>query len=111
MPRQKQNVSIGQIPGEEIFDDDSTAVLVPTPEKPEITTETESKAAPLLEAMREPDPEPASAPPPPEQISPPAVSTAPPMVDTRPGCPSCASKALGIAGGMRICNDCGFQWA
>src|SRR5712671_2737107 len=101
MPRQKQNVPAGQIPGEEIFEDDSTAVLVPPVTMDPATVDKWKRSgtwgsAEPEEPIQQREPELESKPEPAPQV--------PPAVDTRPGCPSCGSKALGIAGGMRHCN-------
>jgi hypothetical protein len=31
-------------------------------------------------------------------------------IPTGPHCPKCKSTALGMAGGLRHCNSCGFRW-
>lgn len=33
-----------------------------------------------------------------------------PMPPPKPACPTCGSLAVGMAGGMRRCNQCGEQW-
>jgi len=33
-----------------------------------------------------------------------------PLPISKPHCPQCSSTIIGIGGGMRVCNTCGFQW-
>ena len=40
----------------------------------------------------------------------PAIPPEPPTRPTGPSCPNCSSTAIGIAGGMRRCNQCGNSW-
>jgi hypothetical protein len=42
---------------------------------------------------------------------PPAPAPIAPTPRFGPSCPTCGSTAVGIAGGMRHCNQCGASWA
>jgi len=97
---------------------EETSVFTPTtptsePEPDEVTpkVEPEPEAAPAPEPAKTPEPEPEPAPEPvkasePEQKPVPEIHH-----PTKPACPSCGAHAIGHAGGLKHCNQCGMSWA
>jgi len=89
------------------------------PKRPTITVsmpEGGAAPAPAKEPEEETTPTPAISSPAPEPPAPKPPAAPIPTITrvegyTRPTCPRCGSTAVGVAGGMRVCNQCGNAWA